>query len=99
MPNYEFICDDCGVKFERFLPISERESPLGESCSGCGKKKIRRDYDGQVVSLASDSMVTPNSKTGGDWNELMTRMKKGLPKAAHANLDRASDRNLRRWNQ
>jgi len=44
-------------------------------------------------------MVTPNSKTGGDWNELMTKMKKGLPKAAHANLDRASDRNLRRWNQ
>jgi putative FmdB family regulatory protein len=98
MPNYEFICDGCKNIFEKFLPISERERPLGEKCSSCGEIKVRRNYDGQVVSLASDALVTPNSKTGGDWNELMTRMKKGLPKSAHSNLDRASDRNLRRWN-
>ena len=99
MPNYDFICDACGSKFDKFLPISERENPLKEPCSKCGEIKIRRNYDNQTVSLASDSMVTPNSKTGGAWNELMTKMKKGLPKHTHANLDRASDRSLRRWQQ
>jgi len=99
MPIYDFICDGCGDKFEKFLSISDRENPLTENCSKCGKKEIKRDYDNQTVSLASDMLVTPNSKTGGNWNELMTQMKKGLPKSTHANLDRASDRSLRRWQQ
>jgi putative FmdB family regulatory protein len=99
MPIYDFICNECGNKFDKFLPISERESPIKEPCSKCGLKKIIRNYDNQIVSLTSDMLVTPNSKTGGDWNELMNRMKKGLPKSAHANLDRASDRSLRKWQQ
>lgn len=98
MPNYGFICDGCGKSFDRILSVSERELPLNEKCSTCGEHKIRRDYDNQTSTLMADSMVTPNSKTGGQWNELMTKMKQKLPKSAHANLDRASNRNLRRWN-
>jgi putative FmdB family regulatory protein len=99
MPNYAFICDACGDRFEKFLPVSGREAPLNESCTKCNHQSIRRNYDNQTVSLAADMLVTPNSKTGGAWNELMTKMKKGLPKSTHSNLDRASDRSLRRWQQ
>ena len=99
MPTYSYICNGCGNKTEQFLPISKREEPLSETCEKCGKQEIKRDFENQTVALASDAMVTPNSKTGGAWNELMTKMKKGLPQHAHANLDRASDRSLRRWQQ
>jgi len=99
MPNYGFRCDGCGNNFEKFLTISEREQPLSESCSKCGEQKIVRNFENQTSALLADSMVTPNSKTGGAWNELMTKMKKGLPKHTHANLDRATNRNMRRWQQ
>lgn len=97
MPNYEFICESCGDRFQQLLSITDREKPLSESCSKCGDRKIKRNYDQQTVSLASDMLLTPNKKTGGQWNELMTKMKKGLPKYTHANLDNATNRNARRW--
>jgi putative FmdB family regulatory protein len=99
MPNYGFICNACGNKFDRILSILDREQPLTESCSSCGEKNISRDFDNQTSALMADSMVTPNSKTGGDWNELMSKMKKGLPKYTHGNLDIASNRNMRKWQQ
>lgn len=99
MPNYGFICEGCGNKFDRFLSINDREIPLTESCGSCGEHKIKRDYENQVSTLTADSLVTPNKKTGGAWNELMAKMKPGLPKHTHANLDRATNRSLRRWQQ
>jgi putative FmdB family regulatory protein len=98
MPNYGFCCTKCSQKFDRFLTISNREAPLTESCESCGKKSIIRDYDNQTSSLTSDSLNTPNKKTGGDWNELMKKLKPGLPKYTHANLDNATNRSCRRWN-
>ena len=99
MPVYGFICDNCGEKFDRFLSISNREQPLTESCGKCSHKSIRRDYENQTSALTADSLVTPNKKTGGAWNELMSKMKKGLPRHTHANLDNATNRSLRRWQQ
>ena len=99
MPVYGFICDNCGEKFDRFLSISNREQPLTESCGKCNHSSIRRDYENQTSALTADSLVTPNKKTGGAWNELMSKMKKGLPKHTHANLDNATNRSLRRWQQ
>lgn len=99
MPVYGFICDNCGEKFDRFLSISNREQPLTESCGKCSHSSIRRDYENQTSALTADSLVTPNKKTGGAWNELMSKMKKGLPRHTHANLDNATNRSLRRWQQ
>jgi putative FmdB family regulatory protein len=97
MPVYGFICENCGNKFDRFLSIANREQPINEACEGCGEKKIQRDYEGQTSALTADSTVTPNKATGGAWGELMAKMKPGLPKYTHKNLDRATNRNLRRW--
>ena len=99
MPYYGFVCDNCGEKFDRFLSISNREQPLTESCGKCNHSSIRRDYENQTSALTADSLVTPNKKTGGAWNELMSKMKKGLPRHTHANLDNATNRSLRRWQQ
>ena len=99
MPVYGFICDNCGEKFDRFLTISGREEPLKESCKSCNHNSIRRDYENQTSALTADSAVTPNKKTGGAWNELMAKMKPGLPTYTHANLYKATNRNLRKWQQ
>ena len=39
MPTYEYVCDACGHRFERFQRISER--PL-RTCPACGARKARR---------------------------------------------------------
>lgn len=97
MPNYGFICDNCEHTFDEILSISDRETPLKNPCPSCKKKKIRRQYDSFSQSLASDSTLNANKATGGQWNELMGRMKKGLAKRHHKNLDIASSQTGRHW--
>jgi putative FmdB family regulatory protein len=38
MPTYEYACDRCGEKFERFLPISSKAE---QPCPKCGKAARR----------------------------------------------------------
>ena len=56
-----------------------------------------RDYNNFTQSIGSDTNVTPNKVTGGRWNELMGRMKKGIAKIHHKNLDDATSRTGRYW--
>lgn len=98
MPVYGFICDKCQHQFDEILSMSEREKPLSQPCPKCKKKKaVRRSFDGFSQPIGSDSKLTPNSATGGRWNELMGRMKKGLSKRYHKNLDQASSNTGRYW--
>jgi putative FmdB family regulatory protein len=98
MPNYGFLCEACSKEFERFLKIDEREIPISEECPHCKTKgKIVKDFSSLSPALNSDSNLTPNNATGGQWNELMGRMKSGLPKRYHANLESASNKSGRRW--
>jgi putative FmdB family regulatory protein len=41
MPTYDFICQDCGQRFEVFLIYSEYgKTPV--ACAHCGSKRVRR---------------------------------------------------------
>lgn len=97
MPVYGFICDGCEHSFDEYLSIDERDKPLSKKCPKCNKKKVRRSYDSFSQPIGSDTTLTPNKATGGRWNELMGRMKKGLAKRYHENLDTATSRNGRYW--
>jgi putative FmdB family regulatory protein len=98
MPNYGFLCENCDKTFDCFLKIDERNDPILEECPHCKTKgKIAKDYSSLSQSLNSDSNLTPNNKTGGQWNELMSKMKHNIPKRYHGNLDSASNRSGRRW--
>jgi putative FmdB family regulatory protein len=97
MPVYGFICDKCEHTFDELLNISEREKPIGLPCPSCKKKSVRRSYDGFTQTVGSDTTLTPNKATGGQWNEMMNRMKKGLAKRHHKNLDQASANTGRYW--
>jgi len=39
MPTYEYICQCCGCRFERFQSITAK--PV-RSCPKCGKRKVKR---------------------------------------------------------
>jgi len=39
MPTYEYQCDACGFRFERFQPITAK--PI-RKCPNCGKSKVKR---------------------------------------------------------
>jgi putative FmdB family regulatory protein len=39
MPTYEYQCDACGLKFEKFQSIT---SSAVKKCPKCGKNKVRR---------------------------------------------------------
>jgi len=98
MPNYGYVCQKCNHEFDRFCAIADREIPLNEACESCGEKSVVRNYTGFVQGVASDVNMTPNKKTGGHWNQLMNRMKRGIPKRYHKNLDIASNRSGKKWN-
>jgi len=39
MPTYEFSCENCGNRFEKFLPITSGSSAV---CPACGHKARKR---------------------------------------------------------
>jgi putative FmdB family regulatory protein len=52
MPTYEYVCLDCGNKFDIFATLSEKEKGLKVKCPNCGSKKAS-----QVFSKIS--IITP----------------------------------------
>jgi putative FmdB family regulatory protein len=98
MPNYSFICNKCEHKFDELLSVNDREGPLKKKCPSCNKKGgVKRDFNDYSQTIGSDTTLTPNNATGGRWNELMGRMKKGIAKRYHKNLDSATSRTGRYW--
>jgi putative FmdB family regulatory protein len=39
MPTYEYICENCGIEFEKFQSITAKTL---RTCPECGKKKLKR---------------------------------------------------------
>lgn len=59
MPIYSFRCDECGVVFDDFRMISDRNSPAKCKCGGSARRSFideqphtHRDYDKPVLSDA-----------------------------------------------
>jgi len=94
MPIYSFLCESCSCEFDKFLSIDNRKNPETEQCPACNKKTVKSVP--ALIEIFSDSTLTANKKTKGDWNKLMDRIKKGVPKRVHSNLDKASSRTGRR---
>jgi hypothetical protein len=52
---------------------------------------------GTSLSINSDMTLTPNKATGGRWNELMAKMKSGLPQRYARKLDKPNNMSGRSW--
>jgi putative FmdB family regulatory protein len=60
MPVYEYMCKECGNKFELFRHFYDSDDDL--SCSVCGKKAIEKQFS---TFSASSLNCNPVEYSGG----------------------------------
>jgi len=96
MPNYDYACVACNHTFEELLSYDDREIPCEKPCPKCKEKRVSKVIGG-FPSLAADSNLTPDKKTGGQWSEMMDRVKSGIPERYHKGLDKSTNMNGKRW--
>lgn len=67
MPTYSFFCDDCELKFELYLSISQYDKSK-KLCPTCNKdKKVTRLYSEDLTSLNTSIKKSDSElKTIGD---------------------------------
>jgi len=87
MPLYDYRCEKCNVIWEENLSVSNREAPCSEKCPHCKKKGGVKKHVGGFPSVGIDTTLTADKKTGGQWNEIMNRIKDGTPDRYHDNLN------------
>lgn len=92
MPTYSFICENCKHNFDEVLTMANNDKPIKQPCPKCKKKKVIRNYGNEGVGMALDATLSPNKATGGAWNELMAKIKPGIPSRFRRNLDAATER-------
>ena len=67
MPTYEYICDDCGYKFEEFQGMND---PLKETCPHCtGKVKRLIGRGGGLIFRGSGFYATDYKGLGKNNGE------------------------------
>jgi putative FmdB family regulatory protein len=59
MPIYEYLCQDCGAKFEKLVRRAGPESaPASEmECPSCGQKHLKQEYS----TFAAHTNASPKS--------------------------------------
>lgn len=100
MPFYDYVCNKCNHKFELSLRMAEVDTPCEKACPNCKKKNCISqdlrvvDSNGRVrlPGVSVDNTLTPDTVTGGQFSQVMNKIKKGIPKRYHENLDRAASR-------
>lgn len=98
MPSYEFVCNKCKKVWDQFLNMGDRDKPLSDPCPHCKSKKcVEKHWMGTSLAINSDMTLTPNKATGGRWNELMAKMKSGLPQRYARKLDKPNNMSGRSW--
>ena len=99
MPMYEYKCDtENGCNGEHELLLSFSESDNEQLCPDCGG--VLNRMVSRPGLCTSDMNMSADTKTGGQWSELMGRIRSkgaGIDGDAKSNIDRAMDHRGRRW--
>tara|TARA_R110000765_G_scaffold300786_1_gene395315 strand:- start:64 stop:306 length:243 start_codon:yes stop_codon:yes gene_type:complete len=77
--------------------MADDMKPTKEPCPECGKKEVTKSWAGVTPGIGCDMTLTPDKKTGGQWSEMMGRIKKGLPKKYHGKIDKSTNMHGSRW--
>lgn len=60
MPIYEYLCNDCGVKFDAFRSMKEADEPI--ACKNCHGRNTKRALS--VFFASSDGRSITSSQNG-----------------------------------
>ncbi len=65
MPTYDYLCGDCGHRFDEFQGI--KEEPL-KKCPKCGKPSLRRQFGtgAGLIFKGSGFYITDYKKNGNE---------------------------------
>jgi len=65
MPIYEYVCEDCGTKFEKLLLRAGDKEAL--ACPSCGQKRLapQRSTFSAPAGEAGGKAAAPQCPTGG----------------------------------
>jgi putative FmdB family regulatory protein len=56
MPIYEYLCPECGLRFEKLRPLSQADKEV--TCPGCGKPARRRPSTFACFSTSNSGVPT-----------------------------------------
>ena len=74
MPTYNYSCNACNKLWEESHTIAERNAPVELPCPHCRKKnQVIKTMEGCTPGLGADFNLTPDSASGGRWNEAITQ--------------------------
>lgn len=68
MPSYDFVCSDCGKRYEARMSISAYETGEGRECPACGSGNADRAFTAVNVIAGGRSgsgSGFPGSSAGG----------------------------------
>ncbi len=78
MPIYEYECDCCEMRFEKFLPMHRRDEPLTQPCpNGCEKSNVTLQWS--TSSIIADSFKLGRVKPSDEFRDKIRRVKKAHP--------------------
>jgi putative FmdB family regulatory protein len=66
MPRYEFICNTCGLKFERALPIGSDQTEI--RCPS-GHRKVHRVYSTPFIMFKGSGFYVTDHPSGSGTSE------------------------------
>lgn len=87
MPIYDYRCDKCEQLWEENLSMGDRDKPCKKKCPFCEEKGHVKKHVGGFPSMAVDTTMNANTKTGGRWNEIMNRIQSKTPDRYKDNLN------------
>jgi putative FmdB family regulatory protein len=67
MPIYEYLCQDCGNKFEKL--VRRAADVAGMECPACGRKQLKQEFStfaahaGNGSKKAADAPMCPSGGT------------------------------------
>lgn len=61
MPSYDFVCRDCGERFETRMSISTYETGEGRICPACGSARVERAFTAVNVITGGGSSASASA--------------------------------------
>lgn len=83
MPIYQYVCHECGHKFEEFLKMADHAKPCKAPCPACKHKgKIEQTVWGAGPNVAVDSRMDPQGYSNLDagFRDRMKEIAKRAPR-------------------
>ena len=75
--------------------MSNNDKPCNSPCPHCEETDCVKRHIGGFPTMAVDTTMTADKKTGGRWSEIMNKIKAGTSSKYHDNL--SHDLNGKTW--